>query len=118
MFGHGMTFSVMFITKVASIAVTSRVEPPGVSEYVTWWSVTKPLMTASGGPKPCWIRTPNGSSGRNGSRSRMLHSPITDFVMPKRTRSTLASSTEQSIAISWTASTSGAGAGTMPSSSV
>ena len=29
MFGHGMTFSMRFITCVASIAVTSSDEPPG-----------------------------------------------------------------------------------------
>jgi hypothetical protein len=32
MFGHGMTFSIMFMTCVASIAVTSSEEPPGSSE--------------------------------------------------------------------------------------
>ena len=118
MFGHGMTFSIMFMTCVASIAVTSSEEPPGSSAYVTRWSETKPLMTASGTPIPCWMRRPSGRSGRKGSNCRMLQSPITDFVMPKRTRRTLASSTEQSTVISWTASTSGAGAGAMPSSSV
>ncbi len=113
-----MTFSVMFITNVASIATTSSEELPGASAYFTWWLLTKPLMTASGGPIPCWIRTPSGASGRNGSRSRMLQSPIAVFVMPKRTRRTLASSIAASIVISWTASTSGGGAGTRPSSSV